>query len=57
MCCNKDYKQLKKKDVISKNLNDYVRYIGCCNEDCFKKLDRKKRNRLMLEGFIYYNKK
>lgn len=36
----------------SKDLNEYVKYLGCCNEKCFFKQTKRKRNRLMFGGFV-----
>ena len=40
----------------SKEMKEYVKYLGCCKEECFMKQPRKKRNRLMFGAFMSHNK-
>jgi len=40
------------KDKYADHMKDYVRYLGCCKEDCFYKEPKRKRNRLMFGAFI-----
>tara|TARA_R110002096_G_scaffold169263_2_gene340881 strand:+ start:2639 stop:2842 length:204 start_codon:yes stop_codon:yes gene_type:complete len=53
--CEKDYNC---EDTVKYNreMSEYVRYLGACNEECFYKLPRSKRNRLMFGAFLQWNK-
>tara|TARA_Y100001972_G_C7506698_1_gene256241 strand:- start:241 stop:444 length:204 start_codon:yes stop_codon:yes gene_type:complete len=36
----------------SKDLKEYINFLGCCKEKCYKDLPRKKRNKLMFGAFV-----
>lgn len=56
MSCDCDYME-DGASKYSKDLNEYVKYLGCCKSECFFKEPRRKRNRLMFGGFIQDLKK
>ena len=49
--CDKKYKH-EDGTKYSKERKEYVKYLGCCCEDCFLQQPRKNRNRLMIGAFL-----
>lgn len=41
----------------STDIKEYVKFLGCCKEECFMKQPLKKRNRLMFGAFLSQFKK
>ena len=48
--------QEKDDDKFSQDVNTYVKHLGVCSAECFYKIPRKKRNLMMLDAFIKYQK-
>jgi hypothetical protein len=51
LSCDCDY-DCDLKHKYSTDINDYVKHIGCCKEECFNKEPKRKRNKLMFGAFI-----
>ncbi len=51
MICNKDYKG-HYHHKYTNNIDIYCKYIGCCSEVCYMKLDEDNKNDLFIKGFF-----
>ena len=55
MNCKKNYEH-HKKTKLDTDIDHYIPYLGCCCRKCFMKMPRNKRNKLMLQAFMFNNK-
>jgi len=54
MNCKKNYEH-NKQTKLDTDIDHYIPYLGCCCRKCFMKMPRNKRNKLMLEAFMFNN--
>ena len=52
MCCDKDY-QHNHSDKKSKHIEDYCKYLGCCNIKCYDTLSHTQKRNLKIDSFCY----
>lgn len=51
MICDKDYKG-NYHHQFTNNIENYCKYLGCCSEVCYMKLDEDLKNDLFIKGFF-----
>ncbi len=53
--CEKDYEH-EQRIVNSNKMEDYCRYLGCCNIKCYNNLSLAERNMLQVSSFLFNEK-
>ena len=54
--CGKKYNREGDKYKLSKNKNEYVKYLGACSNNCFEELNEDHKDELFISAYInhYY---
>ena len=53
MCCDKEYSH-NLSDKKSKHIEDYCKYLGCCNTKCYNTLSHTEKTNLKIDSFYMF---